>query len=277
MANSSNGRGSRKNGDGRRTNDARGTARKPAARPSGNASGRGAGKMSGKSAARTAGRNAGKPAGAGGRAPGKVRPKKMSKEKRAMYRRRRAVVGIGVVVVLVVAVLCIYSLIRGAFAMHEIASSASAYSISRESSAPSPSATSNVPDCSSSDVQLKLSADKTTVAVGGTVTFTAEIDFTGKETGGCFVDGADDSRVLVIKSGNDTIYRSDACQATYRPLLMFKDQVDSQTMTWNTNSTGDTCVDDSTLPHVSAGTYQAQLTLVDSPDVTSNTVTISVE
>jgi len=47
-------------------------------------------------------------------------------------------------------------------------------------------------------------------------------------------------------------------------------------MTWNTNRTGSSCAEDSTLPKVEAGTYTAQLSMKDHPKIVSNKVTITV-
>lgn len=182
---------------------------------------------------------------------------------------------IAALIALVLAVFCVVSLVRGGMMIHQ--NMAAGDTSATRSSVPEPKQTSNVPGCSKDDIQLTLTPDTTTVGVGGTVTFTAKITYTGSSAEGCFVDGEDDNRVLSITSGNDTIWRSDACESTYRPLLMYAGATDEQQITWNTNATGDSCVADSDLPHVEAGTYVAKLSLRNDETVQSAPVTIMVQ
>ncbi|MEE1295825.1 MAG: hypothetical protein UHD09_03025 [Bifidobacterium sp.] len=184
----------------------------------------------------------------------------MSKQKRAMYRRRRLAVLAGVLVVVAVCVFCVYSLIRGAVGMGDWIGAGERMSMSR-SAAPAPKQESKVRDCSANDVELTLTPSTTAIGVGGSVEFTATIEYTGKDPEGCFVDGADDSRVLVVKSGDDTVYRSDACEDTYRPLLMMSGVKDEQKMTWNADRSGKECVADAQLPHVTSRHVTRHVTL----------------
>ena len=48
-------------------------------------------------------------------------------------------------------------------------------------------------------------------------------------------------------------------------------------MRWNTNRSGEGCVDDADLPKVAAGTYMAQLSLKDHPEVVSQQVPFIVQ
>lgn len=226
-------------------------------------------------ATRGGARNAAR-AAASGNAPKKPRKRKMSKKKRAMYRRRRLIVFGGALLALALIVFCIYSIARGVGSAHAWLGSADRMSVSR-SAAPSPAVKSKVAVCSDKDIELELVPASTTVPVGGSLEFTAKMTYVGKDPEGCYVDGADDGRVLVITSGDDTVWRSDACEDGYRPLLLMESVDDEQKMTWNTNRSGDECVADAELPKVDRGTYVAQLELADDPKVTSKPVTIEVQ
>ena len=107
--------------------------------------------------------------------------------------------------------------------------------------------------------------------------FTATIAFVPKDSSSCLIDASDHSRVLTITSGGDTVWRSDACDVDSRKLLLAAGDTDTQTMTWNTNRSGQTCTEDSKLPKVDAGTYTAQLSMRDHPKIVSNKVTITVQ
>lgn len=192
--------------------------------------------------------------------------------KRAMYMRRRIVLAI---IVVVVGVFCVFSLVRGSVMIGQ--NMAAGDTSAKRSAVPAPRATSNVAVCGKDDIQLTLIPDTTTVGVGGTVTFTAKITYIGSNPEGCFVDGEDDNRILTITSGNETVWRSDACESKYRPLLLYQGATDEQKITWNTNATGNECVADEDLAHVKAGTYVAKLSLKDDESVHSEPVTITVQ
>ncbi|MCO6558882.1 MAG: hypothetical protein J6575_05605 [Bifidobacterium sp.] len=75
----------------------------------------------------------------------------------------------------------------------------------------------------------------------------------------------------------DTVWSSGVCPADPRNLLLAKGDKDVQKITWPTDSTGSTCVPDDQLPRVERGTYLAQLSLKDHPDVKSEKVPVIVE
>ena len=91
------------------------------------------------------------------------------------------------------------------------------------------------------------------------------------------MDGSDGGRVLVITSGEDTIWRSDACPVGARTLLMATGDKDIQTITWNADSSQDSCQPDQNLPRVNAGSYQAKLVLKADSRVASQPVPIMVQ
>lgn len=206
----------------------------------------------------------------------KPRTRTMSKQRRAMYRRRRLVFFGGLLVFVVVCVLCAYSLIRGAVAAHEWIGVSDRMSVSR-SAVPAVPKKSKVKDCTAKNLEMTLTPASTSVPVGGSLEFTAAMTYIGSGTEGCFVDGADDARVLVITSGNDTVWRSDMCESTYRPLLMMEGVTDEQKIVWDTVRSGAECKASSELPHVDRGTYTAKLVIDGDAHVESKPVTITVE
>lgn len=207
---------------------------------------------------------------------GKKRKRKLSKRRRAVYRRRRIVVGIALVLAVALAVFCVYSLGRGMAAIDTTIRHDDLMAVSRKP-VPAPKQKSKVKDCTASNVKLSLQSDSQSAPVGGSMKFTATIAFVPKDSSSCLIDASDHSRVLTITSGGDTVWRSDACDVDSRKLLLAAGDTDTQTMTWNTNRSGQTCTEDSKLPKVDAGTYTAQLSMRDHPKIVSNKVTITVQ
>lgn len=113
---------------------------------------------------------------------------------------------------------------------------------------------------------VQLVPDATSVAWGGSLDFTERVAYVGKKPRRSRMNTAADSLVLTITSGSDVIWRSDVCEAAYRPRLFFADVTDEQKIAWNTNRTGTSCVADDQLPKVDRGTYVAQLSLKDEPE-----------
>lgn len=184
---------------------------------------------------------------------------------------------IGVLAFVALSLFSIYSLIRGAIGAHDWIGVSDRMTISRSAAAPTPVKQSKVRECNTNDIEMDLIPSTQSTGVGGSITFTAKITYTGKDPEGCFVNGSDDVRVLQISSGNNVIWRSDACETAYRPLLMMSGESDEQTMTWNADKSGSSCVADDQLPRVERGTYTAQLILKDNPKVVSKPVTVTVE
>lgn len=207
---------------------------------------------------------------------GKKRKRKLSKRRRAVYRRRRIVVGIALVLAVALTVFCVYSLGRGMAAIDTTIRHDDLMALSRKA-VPAPKQKSKVKDCTASNVKLSLQSDSQSAPVGGSMKFTATIAFVPKDSSSCLIDASDHSRVLTITSGGDTVWRSDACDVDSRKLLLAAGDTDTQTMTWNTNRSGQTCTEDSKLPKVDAGTYTAQLSMRDHPKIVSNKVTITVQ
>ena len=207
---------------------------------------------------------------------GKKRKRKLSKRRRAVYRRRRIVVGIALVLAVALTVFCVYSLGRGMAAIDTTIRHDDLMAVSRKP-VPAPKQKSKVKDCTASNVKLSLQSDSQSAPVGGSMKFTATIAFVPKDSSSCLIDASDHSRVLTITSGGDTVWRSDACDVDSRKLLLAAGDTDTQTMTWNTNRSGQTCTEDSKLPKVDAVTYTAQLSMRDHPKIVSNKVTITVQ
>ena len=181
-------------------------------------------------------------------------------ERKRLYRRRRIVFFSALAVVLALAVFTVYSLVRGAVSVHGMAGASAAPALSR-AEVPAAPQRSKVETCTPGDVDVQLVPDATSVGVGGSLDFTERVAYL----------------VLTITSGSDVIWRSDVCEAAYRPRLFFADVTDEQKIAWNTNRTGTSCVADDQLPKVDRGTYVAQLSLKDDPKVQSKPQTITVE
>lgn len=204
---------------------------------------------------------------------GKRRKRKLSEKQRRIYRRRRIVVGVVLVLVLALAGFCVYSIGRGAFAVGALVAGHDV-GIARKA-VPDPTPSTGVRDCVEDSISLELSTTTQTVPVGGSIDFAAGIVYSG--TVSCLIDGSDANRVLTIASGDDQVWRSDSCPVESRMLMMAQGDKDIQTMRWNTNRSGSECVDDADLPKVSAGTYVAQLSLKDHPEVVSQQVPFVVQ
>ncbi|NEG95214.1 hypothetical protein GFD17_00250 [Bifidobacterium sp. SMB2] len=215
--------------------------------------------------------------------------RRISKQQQRIYRRRRIVAVIVLIAVLAVFGGLVYGVVKGVQALtggeqsqsqtaKSSKSSKDTKSSSAEASSDStkkPKTTAGVPDCDDSNITLNLSADYTTVGVGGAVNFKTSILHSGGKA--CLIDASNASRILTITSGNETVWRSDSCDVDSRMLLMDGNDKDIQTVTWNTNRTGSTCQDDASRPHVEAGTYVAVLSLRDNKAVKSDPLTITVQ
>lgn len=209
-------------------------------------------------------------------AQGKKRKRKLSKQQRAVYRRRRIVVGVALILAFALTAFCVYSIGRGIGAVGQSmdARAASHVDVSRQS-APQPHRTTGIKNCDSSNIRLKLSADSTAVAVGGSIELTETITHKGGKS--CLIDASDSSVVLTITSNGDTVWRSDSCPVESDLLLMAKGDRKVRTVTWNTNRTGQQCADDSSLPKVDRGTYVGRLTLKNDAKAVSDPINIKVE
>ena len=155
-------------------------------------------------------------------------------ERKRLYRRRRIVFFSALAVVLALAVFTVYSLVRGAVSVHGMAGASAAPALSR-AEVPAAPQRSKVETCTPGDVDVQLVPDATSVGVGGSLDFTERVAYVGKSPEGCRMNTAADSLVLTITSGSDVIWRSDVCEAAYRPRLFFADVTDEQKIAWNTN------------------------------------------
>lgn len=199
-----------------------------------------------------------------------------SKRQQAIYRRRRIVAGVGLLLVLALAVFCVYSIARGVGAIGPAISrvTASHASLNR-SSAPEPERTTGIVNCTAKNTRLELSAPSAVVAVGGSLEWTETITHEGDDS--CLIDDSDSSVVLTITSGDETVWRSDVCPVDGTQLLMANGDRKVRTVTWNANRTGSECADDASLPKVDRGTYVARLSLKSDSKAQSSPVTFEVQ
>ena len=213
--------------------------------------------------------------------------RRMSEKKRRMYRRRRIAAALLAVLFLLVCAGLVWGVGAGIRALRG-GNGAQGTSTSVQQSSKSKSKdkdkqkkdsgkkrSSGAPDCGKEDLALELAAPDPSTGVGGSIDFTATIRHKG--TGSCLVDGSDGGRVLIITSGEETIWRSDACPVGARTLLMATGDKDVQTITWNADSSQDSCLPDDQLPRVNAGSYQAKLVLKANPRVVSQPVPVMVQ
>ena len=211
----------------------------------------------------------------------------MSEKKRRMYRRRRIAAALLAVLFLLVCAGLVWGVGAGIRALRG-GNGAQGTSTSVQQSSKTKSKdkdkqkkdsgkkrSSGAPDCGKEDLALELAAPDPSTGVGGSIDFTATIRHKG--TGSCLVDGSDGGRVLIITSGEETIWRSDACPVGARTLLMATGDKDVQTITWNADSSQDSCLPDDQLPRVNAGSYQAKLVLKANPRVASQPVPVMVQ
>ena len=214
--------------------------------------------------------------------------RRMSEKKRRMYRRRRIAAALLAVLFLLVCAGLVWGVGAGIRALRG-GNGAQGTSTSAQQQTPKTKSkdkdkqkkdsgkkrSSGAPDCSKGDLALELAAPDPSTGVGGSIDFTATIRHKG--TGSCLVDGSDGGRVLIITSGQETIWRSDACPVGARTLLMATGDKDVQTITWNADSSQDSCLPDDQLPRVNAGSYQAKLVLKANPRVASQPVPVMVQ
>lgn len=203
----------------------------------------------------------------------KKRKRRLSKKQRAIYRRRRIVALLALLLAIAVLVGAVFGIVKGIGALSYQIRKMDINAVSR-SAVPEPAKVNGVTDCGSGDVTLALESAAATVASGGTIDFKASIIYTGKAS--CLVDASDASRVLVITSGDQTIWESDACDANPRKLLLANGDRDVQTITWNTVNSGTQCATQSSFPYAGAGNYQAQIVLKDR-NVASQKVAFAVQ
>ncbi|MCT6899518.1 MAG: hypothetical protein M3Z40_00470 [Bifidobacterium sp.] len=213
--------------------------------------------------------------------------RRMSEKKRRMYRRRRIAAALLVVLFLLVCAGLVWGVGAGIRALRGgdegQGASTSAQQTTKTKSKDKDKQkkdagkkrSSGAPDCDKGDLALELAAPDPSTGVGGSIDFTVTIRHKG--TGSCLVDGSDGGRVLVITSGQDTVWRSDACPVGARTLLMATGDKDVQTITWHADRSQESCQPDQKLPRVKAGSYQAKLVLKADSNVVSQPVPVMVQ
>ena len=217
--------------------------------------------------------------------------RRMSEKKRRMYRRRRIAAALLAVLFLLVCAGLVWGVGAGIRALRG-GDGGQGASTSAQQSAKTKSKdkdkqgkdqkkdagkkrSSGAPDCNKGDLALDLAAPDPSTEVGGSIDFTATIRHKG--TGSCLVDGSDGGRVLVITSGQDTVWRSDACPVGARTLLMATGDKDVQTITWHADRSQESCQPDEKLPLVDAGSYKAKLVLKSDSNVVSQPVPVMIQ
>ena len=160
--------------------------------------------------------------------------KNRTKKQQAVYRRRRIVVGVALVVVLSFIVFCLYSLSQGIVAVNREIHHADVYAISRKE-VPTPTGQqkkSSVPDCDASDIALSVTPAASSLGVGDSMDFAVSVKYNGTSKAGCLIDVSQSGTVLTIKSGKDVIWKSDVCPVNSDYRLLAKGDEVKQTITW---------------------------------------------
>lgn len=209
---------------------------------------------------------------------GANRTKKQRKQQ-AVYRRRRFIVAIALVVVLSLIVFCLYSLTQGLVAVNREIHHGDVYAISRKE-VPSPirqQKKSNVPTCDSSSVALSLTPSASSFGVGETMDFAISVKYVGSGKVGCLIDVSQVGTVLTVKSGGDVIWKSDVCPVDSDYRLIAKGDEVKRTVTWPGVRSGSECADAADLPKVDRGVYSAQLSVKGHAKTKSEPVGITVE
>lgn len=205
--------------------------------------------------------------------------KNRTKKQQAVYRRRRIVVGVALVVVLSFIVFCLYSLSQGIVAVNREIHHADVYAISRKE-VPTPTGQqkkSSVPDCDASDIALSVTPAASSLGVGDSMDFAVSVKYNGTSKAGCLIDVSQSGTVLTIKSGKDVIWKSDVCPVNSDYRLLAKGDEVKQTITWPGVRSGSECADAADLPNVDRGVYSAQLSVKGHAKTKSEPVGITVE
>jgi len=205
--------------------------------------------------------------------------KNRTKKQQAVYRRRRIVVGVALVVVLSFIVFCLYSLSQGIVAVNREIHHADVYAISRKE-VPTPTGQqkkSSVPDCDASDIALSVTPAASSLGVGDSMDFAVSVKYNGTSKAGCLIDVSQSGTVLTIKSGKDVIWKSDVCPVNSDYRLLAKGDEVKQTITWPGVRSGSECADAADLPNVDRGVYSAQLSVEGHAKTKSEPVGITVE
>ncbi|MFD0704282.1 hypothetical protein ACFQY8_00730 [Alloscardovia venturai] len=152
---------------------------------------------------------------------------------------------------------------------------------------------SGIPDCSTNQLKLTLSADSTAVSNDSTIKFTKTFTHQGNQN--CLIDTSDDNTVLVVTNAQGTqVYRSDACTVDPGEILLGQSDTYTKDTSWATavsntavdksiadnaevNASGHGCMKSGkSAPHVAAGEYTAQLIDATDNSVVSDPVKLTI-
>ena len=165
-----------------------------------------------------------------------------------VYWRRRLIVGLGIVAVIVIILLIVFSPKGGTPTAIET-TPANVPS----SSAPPTDDSADAPACDKDDVAVTALTDKKAYAEGELPQISFQIANTGDAA--CTVNAGSDVQVYTITSGDETIWTSTDCQSdpvAATAVLAAGEKTESQPFEWDrTRSSAKTC-DDEDLPKVTA-------------------------
>jgi hypothetical protein len=190
-----------------------------------------------------------------------------------VYWVRRAVVLLGLAVLLLVVGLLLRALIGGG--SDAAAPTPGARSTAPTGTTPPPATTApaapapttpatthpgGIADCAAGDLAVTIVPSAASFAAGVSPTFTLTITSNGAAP--CLVDAGDTHRAIVITSGTDRIWSNQDCapaNADARTLLLAPKQTDTTQLAWNRVRSAAGCPEG--LPAPGAGTYVASFTV----------------
>jgi hypothetical protein len=128
--------------------------------------------------------------------------------------------------------------------------------------------------CLPESLDVRLSADATTITAGDPVTFSVRVRNVGLAP--CLVDGSDASRSVTITdaSGKERVWSSGDCAEGERMLLLGPGDGWAQDVRWSFVRTVKGC--EGGQPAVEPGDYRAKVTLDDVPGARSNVINFTV-
>lgn len=128
--------------------------------------------------------------------------------------------------------------------------------------------------CSTESLDVRISADATTITAGDPVTFSVRVTNVGLAP--CLIDGSDESRSVIVTdaSGKDRVWSSGDCAQGERMLLLGPGDKWEQDVRWSFVRTVKGCKGGQ--PAVEPGDYRAMVRLDDVPAARSNAVELTV-
>ncbi|ERH31322.1 hypothetical protein [Alloscardovia omnicolens] len=153
---------------------------------------------------------------------------------------------------------------------------------------------SGIPDCTTQNVAVKLTADPTEITTNGTVNFAKDFTHTGSTD--CILNVSDASMVITMTNAEGVqVWRSDACEADPAVILLGQNDTYQKKSSWNAvvsnvavdnsingratiNGSGHGCMNEGqSARHVAAGEYTAEMVNIADNTMKSEPIKITVK